>query len=329
MDLKKISLVVPVFNEEGNLLPLIQAIESVEFPEGYVLSEVILIDDGSTDQSPELMKELAKSHALLKCVLLERNFGQTSALSAGFDHAHGDLVICLDADLQNDPADIPKMLAKLDEGYDLISGWRKDRQDPPLRTVLSKFANRLIGKSTGLHLHDYGCTLKIYKKKHLDKIKLYGEMHRFIPIYMQTVGAKVCEVPIKHKPRVWGASKYGFNRTFKVLLDLMVIRFLNKYSNRPIYLFGSVGFLSLLVSFLCGFSAVFRKVAWGESLILTPLPTMTLFSFFFGVMFILMGMLAELLMRVYYESQSKSTYLVKEIIESSDGPGKERSGNGG
>jgi glycosyltransferase involved in cell wall biosynthesis len=329
MSATKISLVIPVFNEEGNLRPLLEAIQAVEFPEGYELLETILIDDGSTDSSPELMRELAEKNDRLICLLLERNFGQTSALSAGFDQAKGDLVICLDADLQNDPADIPKMIAKLKEGYDLISGWRRDRQDPPLRTVLSKFANRLIGKTTGLHLHDYGCTLKIYKKKHLDKIKLYGEMHRFIPIYMQTVGAKVCEVPVSHAPRTWGVSKYGLNRTFKVLLDLMVIRFLNKYSNRPIYLFGSAGFLSLGVSFVCGFSAVFRKLIWGESLILTPLPTMTLFSFFFGIMFILMGMLAELLMRVYYESQNKSTYLLKEIVESSDESGKERSADGG
>lgn len=329
MSAKKISLVIPVFNEEGNLKPLVQAIDAVELPEGYELLEVILIDDGSTDLSPELMREMVKSHSRLKCILLERNFGQTSALSAGFDHAQGDLVICLDADLQNDPADIPKMLAKLDEGYDLVSGWRKDRQDPPLRTILSKFANQLIGKATGLRLHDYGCTLKVYKKKHLDKINLYGEMHRFIPIYMETVGAKVCEVPVKHAPRTWGESKYGLNRTFKVLLDLLVIRFLNQYSNRPIYLFGSAGILSVMVSFLCGFSALFRKFAWDESLILTPLPTMTLFSFFFGIMFILMGMLAELLMRVYYESQNKSTYLLKEIVESCDESGKERSADGG
>ena len=329
MSTKKISLVIPIYNEEGNLRPLVDAIEAVDFPDGYELSEVIMIDDGSIDKSPELMRELVGSHPRLKCVFFERNFGQTSALSAGFDHASGDLVICLDADLQNDPADIPKMLEKLDEGYDLVSGWRRDRQDPPLRTLLSKFANRLIGKSTGLYLHDYGCTLKIYKKKHIDKINLYGEMHRFIPIYMQTVGAKVCEVPVKHAPRVWGESKYGLNRTFKVLLDLLVIRFLSKYSNRPIYLFGSAGFLSLVIALVCGISAMYRKLFWGESLILTPLPTMTLFSFFFGVMFILMGMLAELLMRVYYESQNKSTYIVKEIVESSNGPGQERSGDGG
>jgi len=329
MSTKKISLVIPVYNEEGNLRPLLEAIKAVDFPEGYELSEVILIDDGSTDGSPELMRELVLSHSKLRCVFLERNFGQTSAFSAGFDHANGDLVICLDADLQNDPADIPKMLAKLEEGYDLVSGWRKDRQDPPLRTILSKFANSLIGKTTGLYLHDYGCSLKIYKKKHLDKINLYGEMHRFIPIYMQTVGAKVCEVPVKHTPRVWGESKYGLNRTFKVLLDLMVIRFLNKYSNRPIYLFGSAGFLSIGVSFFCGISALYRKIFWDESLILTPLPTMTLFSFFFGIMFILMGMLAELLMRVYYESQNKSTYILKETLEGSDESGKERSGNSG
>jgi glycosyltransferase involved in cell wall biosynthesis len=311
---EKISLVIPVYNEEGNIRPLVAAIDAVIFPEGYELLEVLLIDDGSIDGSAEIIAELCKTHQKLKLISFERNFGQTSALSAGFDHSQGDLVICLDADLQNDPADIPKMLAKLNEGFDLISGWRRDRQDPPLRTVLSQFANRLIGRATGLRLHDYGCTLKVYRKRHLNKIKLYGEMHRFIPIYMQAVGAKVCEVPVRHSPRSWGQSKYGLNRTFKVLLDLLVIRFLNQYSNRPIYLFGTAGAISVGIGFVTALTAIYRKFVWGESLILTPLPTIALFSIFFGVLFILLGLLAELLMRVYYESQSKATYIVKNIV---------------
>ena len=311
---EKISLVIPVFNEEGNIRPLVAAIDAVVFPSGYELLEVLMIDDGSIDGSAELIAEMCKSHEKLKLVSFERNFGQTSALSAGFDHAQGDLVICLDADLQNDPADIPKMLAKLNEGFDLISGWRRDRQDPFLRTILSKVANRLIARATGLFLHDYGCTLKVYRKRHLNKIKLYGEMHRFIPIYMQAVGAKVCEIPVKHSPRSWGKSKYGLNRTFKVLLDLLVIRFLNQYSNRPIYLFGSAGAWSMAVSLVAGVSAIFRKVVYEESLILTPLPTIAMFSFFFGILFVLLGLLAELLMRVYYESQSKATYIVRKVV---------------
>jgi glycosyltransferase involved in cell wall biosynthesis len=293
---------------------LLEAIEAVVFPSEYTLSEVLLIDDGSLDRSAEFIKAAAQHNDKLKLIRFERNFGQTSALSAGFDHASSDLVICLDADLQNNPSDIPKMLEKLDEGYDLVSGWRKDRLDPPLRTILSKFANKLIGTATGLQLHDYGCTLKVYRKRHLDKIKLYGEMHRFIPIYMQSVGANVCEVPVQHAPRSWGNSKYGFNRTFKVLLDLLVIRFLNKYSNRPIYLFGTAGFSSLAVSGITLLTVLFRKLVYGESLILTPLTNLMFFSFFFGLSFILMGLLAELMMRIYYESQNKSTYIVKDVV---------------
>lgn len=306
-----ISIVVPVFNESGNIDPLVKAIHDVDFPEPYRLLETIMVDDGSLDNSAELILKAKETYPDLKLIEFERNFGQTSALTAGFDQAQGDLVICLDADLQNNPADIPKMLAKLEEGYDVVSGWRKDRQDDWLRTNLSKVANRIIGWATGVHLHDYGCTLKIYRQRHLRKINLYGEMHRFIPIYLATVGAKVCEIPVSHAPRTWGASKYGLNRTFKVLLDLMVIRFLNHYSNRPIYLYGTAGFISIGFSFVAAIVAIYRKFMHGESLILTPLPMIALFSFFFGMLFILMGMLAELLMRVYYESQKKSTYIIK------------------
>ena len=205
------------------------------------------------------------------------------------------------------------MLAKLDEGYDVVSGWRKDRLDPWLRTQLSKVANQVIARTTGLFLHDYGCTLKVYRKKHLKKINLYGEMHRFIPIYLQTVGAKITEIPVRHSPRTWGASKYGLNRTFKVIFDLMVIRFLNKYSNRPIYLFGFIGSISIAISFISGGYGLYFKFVEGVSLIQTPLAVMALLSFFMGTLFILLGLLAELLMRVYYESQGKSTYIVRDM----------------
>lgn len=315
-----ISIVVPVFNESGNIDPLVKAIHNVEFPENYKLLETIMVDDGSLDNSVDLILKAKETYPDLKLIEFERNFGQTSALTAGFDQAQGDLVICLDADLQNNPADIPKMLTKLEEGFDVVSGWRKDRQDDWLRTNLSKVANKIIGWATGVHLHDYGCTLKIYRQRHLRKINLYGEMHRFIPIYLATVGAKVCEIPVSHAPRTWGTSKYGLNRTFKVLLDLMVIRFLNNYSNRPIYLYGTAGFISIGFSGLAALMAVYRKMVHGESLILTPLPMIALFSFFFGMLFILMGMLAELLMRVYYESQKKSTYIIKHKSQNPPAP---------
>ncbi|MBF0199390.1 MAG: glycosyltransferase family 2 protein [Planctomycetes bacterium] len=311
-DYNTISLVIPCFNEEGNIRNLAKAIAEVKLPAPYILKEALFIDDGSTDRTVKVIKEVQGEYPFIQLIRFERNFGQTSALSAGFDHSTGALIICLDADLQNDPADIPKMLAKLDEGYDVVSGWRKDREDPWLRTQLSKVANHFIAKTTGLHLHDYGCTLKIYRKKHVNRIKLYGEMHRFIPIYLQTVGAKVTEIPVNHSPRHWGTSKYGLNRTFKVVFDLMVIRFLNKYSNRPIYLFGIAGSLSIAVSFISGFYGIYNKIAHDVSLIQTPVTFMSLISFFMGIMFILLGLLAELLMRVYYESQGKSTYIVRQ-----------------
>jgi glycosyltransferase involved in cell wall biosynthesis len=309
---QNVSIVIPVYNEEGNIDDLASEIKKAEIPEGYILKEVLLIDDGSTDHSVDKISKVCEENNAFHLIQFERNYGQTSALSAGFNHASGDVIICLDADLQNNPADIPLILNKLSEGYDVVSGWRKDRQDPFLRTILSQFANKLIGAVSGLYLHDYGCTLKAYRKKYLDKINLYGEMHRFIPIYLQTVGAKVCELPVSHAARKWGVSKYGLNRTFKVLLDLLVIRFLNQYSNRPIYLFGSIGFGSIAVSAISMGTALFNKFFHNVSLIQTPLTLISLFSLFMGFLFIVLGLLAELLMRVYYESQNKSTYIVKK-----------------
>jgi glycosyltransferase involved in cell wall biosynthesis len=309
--IQNVSIVIPVYNEEGNIDELASEILKVNIPQNYHLKEVLLIDDGSTDHSVDKIIEVSKKNTIFHLIQFERNYGQTSALSAGFNHASGDIIICLDADLQNKPSDIPKILDKLSEGYDVVSGWRKDRQDPFLRTILSQCANKLIGAVSGLYLHDYGCTLKAYKKKYLNKINLYGEMHRFIPIYLQTVGARISELPVSHAPRKWGESKYGLNRTFKVLLDLLVIRFLNQYSNRPIYLFGSIGFGSILVSMLCMSKALFDKFANDVSLIQTPLTLLSFFSLFMGFLFIVLGLLAELLMRVYYESQNKATYIVK------------------
>lgn len=309
-----VSIVIPVYNEEGNIRKLIDLIREVRFPDNYTLLEVLLIDDGSTDRSVEYAEEISREFTLLKILVFERNYGQTSALSAGFHKAKGDIVVCLDGDCQNNPGDIPRLLEKVDEGYDCVSGWRKDRQDEWLRTALSHVANGIISKSTGVHLHDYGCTLKAYRRKHLNKIHLYGEMHRFIPIYLNTVGAKICELPVAHREREWGQSKYGLNRTFKVLLDLAVIRFLNKYSSRPIYLFGTAGFISIGIAILTAFYSVYLKIFENISFIQTPMPFMSMFSIFMGFIFIFMGLLAELLMRVYFESQSKPTYHIKHII---------------
>lgn len=308
---EQISIVIPVYNEEGNIDPLVKAIEEVVVPDNYQFKEVLLIDDGSNDRSVEKIKAASERNPLFKLVQFERNYGQTGALSAGFNYATGDVVICLDADLQNNPKDIPLLLEKMDAGFDVVSGWRKDRQDDALRTKLSQVANKVIGKVTGLVLHDYGCTLKAYRKKHLSKINLYGEMHRFIPIYLQTVGAKVCEVPVSHAPRMWGSSKYGLNRTFKVILDLLVIRFLNQYSNRPIYLFGTLGFIAIGISILSMMTAFYQKMFHSVSLINTPLTIFSLLAGMMGCLFIVLGLLAELLMRVYYESQNKPTYIVK------------------
>lgn len=304
---EKLSIVIPVFNEEGNIDQLVESLENLELPSGFELLEILFIDDGSLDQSAQKIRQRAESFAKIRLVQFERNYGQTSALSAGFDEARGDLIACLDGDLQNDPADIPMMLEKIKSGFDVVSGWRKSRKDGWLRTILSNLANHIISWLTGLFLHDYGCTLKIYRKKHLSRIKLYGEMHRFIPIYLQTVGAKICEVPVRHQPRQWGQSKYGLNRTFKVLMDLMVIRFLNRYANRPIYLFGTVGSFSVFIGILMGIYALHKK--W-----FSVFPLLTFMCIFMGILFILLGLLAELLVRVYYESQDKPTYIIKDQI---------------
>ena len=314
---QNVSLVIPIYNESGNIRSLVEAIEKIALHQPYQLTEIIFIDDGSTDGSDDAILECAARNDRIRFVQFERNYGQTSAFSAGFHRAKGDIVVCLDGDLQNDPADIPKLLAKLDEGYDVVSGWRHQRQDDWLRSFFSRVANWLIGASTGVRLHDYGCTLKAYRKKYLDKIHLYGEMHRFIPIYMQTVGARIAEMPVNHRARTWGSSKYGLNRTFKVLLDLMVIRFLNKYTSRPIYLFGMAGFFSIFISLISWGYMLYLKFSENVAFILTPLPLMSLLSLFMGILFILLGLLAELLMRVYYESQHKPTYLVRRSFPES------------
>jgi glycosyltransferase involved in cell wall biosynthesis len=315
-----ISLVIPVFNEEESLPQLFAALdrEIVVLPQPV---EVVLVDDGSRDRSFELLRDAARTRPWMRLVRFRRNFGQTAAMAAGIDHTLGPIIVPLDADLQNDPADIPKLLAKLDEGYDVVSGWRKNRQDKAVtRRLPSTIANAIIGRVSGVHLHDYGCTLKAYRRWVLEPYTLYGEMHRFIPIYASWAGARVTELVVNHHPRVAGKSKYGLGRIYKVLLDLLTVSFLGGYSTKPIYFFGkpAIG--------LCGgglaAAAVFvtqyvRRYAFGithEWFQGTTLLLLAVFLFFLGVQLLLMGLLGEILMRTYYESQKKKTYLVRELV---------------
>ena len=305
-----LSVTIPVFNERDNLRPLYEKItvvlQALQRP-----WEVIFVDDGSTDGSSALLDELAAHDASVKVIHFRRNFGQTAAMMAGVDFASGEIIIPLDGDLQNDPNDIPRLLAKLDEGYDVCSGWRKARQDAALRRNLpSRLANRLISAISGVHLHDYGCSLKAYRKDVIKGVRLYGEMHRFIPIFATWQGAKVAEIPVTHHARIHGESKYGLERIIKVVLDLIVVKFLHRYAMKPMHIFGGFGLLSLFISGLAGGIAVFWRLTGTAYLIQTPLPLLSVMSFITGVMCILMGLLAELITRTYYESQGKMVYLV-------------------
>ena len=277
--------------------------------------EVIFIDDGSSDKTLSFLRPICKEDPRIKFISFSRNFGQTSALSAGIDFSKGDIIIPMDGDLQNDPEDIPSLLQKMEEGYDVVSGWRQDRKDPFLRRRLpSVIANKIISFIGGVQLHDYGCTLKAYRRDILKNIRLYGEMHRFIPIYAKWVGARVSEIPVRHFERKFGLSKYGVNRVFKVILDLMVVKFLLSYSQKPIYIFGGMGFLMILGAILSGGYAVYLKLFRGVSFILTPMPLLSIFLLVLGFISILMGFLAEILIRTYYESQGKPTYQIKEML---------------
>jgi glycosyltransferase involved in cell wall biosynthesis len=260
-----------------------------------------------------VLDRLAVNDDRVKVIHFRKNFGQTAAMMAGVDHAHGEVIIPMDADLQNDPHDIPRLLDKLNEGYDVVSGWRKDRKDQAVkRNFLSRIANRLISIISGVHLHDYGCSLKAYRRSVIKDVKLYGEMHRFIPIYASWFGAKITEIPVAHHPRKFGRSNYGVDRVLKVLLDLIVVNFLARYAQKPMYVFGTVGIASLGVSFLSGIWAVYLKIFEGTYFITTPLPLLVVMTFLTGAMCILMGLLAELIMRTYFESQGKATYLIGE-----------------
>lgn len=311
----RVSLVVPCFNEEENIPRLVQEIDAVFATMKDIEAEVILVDDGSRDSTPELLKAQARKDARYKAVIFRRNFGQTAAMVAGMDHASGEVIIPLDADLQNDPADIPRLLAEMDKGFDVVSGWRKNRQDKLLsRRFPSVIANRLIASVGGVHIHDYGCTLKAYRKNVIEHVNLYGEMHRFIPIYASWAGGKVTEIVVNHRPRTAGESKYGIGRTFKVILDLLTVKLLGSYATKPIYFFGFYGFLLALAGVLCGCGVVGIKLAgivWQHTFSLGLLGA---FLILVGTQAVMMGLLAELQVRTYHESQHKPIYLVKESV---------------
>jgi glycosyltransferase involved in cell wall biosynthesis len=316
-----ISVFLPVYNEQDN-------IEQLDFSLSDALAklgrryEIIYVDDGSTDQSLSKLRKIAARDHRVRIVSLRRNYGQTAAMSAGIDHARGQILIPMDADLQNDPADISRLLEKLDEGYDVVSGWRKDRKDRWLtRRLPSQVANRLVASLSGVHLHDFGCSLKAYRRDALTGVKLYGEMHRFIPIYAGWAGARVTETPVTHHPRAAGQSKYGLSRTIKVLFDLITIKFLSSYLTKPLYLFGTAGAICLLISFLTFALSLYYRFVEGVHLNRMPLATLSMIMFAMGVQFIFMGLLAEMIVRTYHESQDKPTYLVRERINIDDESG--------
>lgn len=305
-----ISVVIPLRNEESNVLPLVEKLSSALGRLGQEF-EVLFINDGSTDGTGKRIHEACQADKRLKALHFRRNCGQTAAMQAGFTHARGEIIVAMDGDLQNDPDDIGKVVAKLDEGFDLVSGWRKDRQDHPLkRNFLSRVANGLISKTTGVHLHDYGCSLKAYRREVLDGIALYGEMHRFIPVYAYWNGARIAEVPVMHHARIHGASNYGLERVVKVVLDLGVVLFLHRYARKPIYVFGLCGLISWAVSGVAATAAILYKILGEKTFIQTPLPLISVTMFFTGVICFLLGLLAELSIRTYYESQGKATYII-------------------
>lgn len=313
-DAPELSLFLPVMDEEENLRPMHAKIANALDALGKS-AEVIYVDDGSTDRSLAILKEIAAEDERVRVISLRRNYGQTAAMSAGIDAARGEILIPMDADLQNDPADIARLLEKLDEGFDVVSGWRKNRQDKMLsRKIPSQIANRIISWIGGVPLHDYGCSLKAYRRDVIQDVKLYGEMHRFIPIYAAWAGARVTEIPVDHHARTMGRSKYGISRTIKVIFDLMTIKFMASYQTKPIYVFGGFGMIAFAISIIAGLWAVYLKIFEDTSFILTPLPIIAVVMLAISVQFCLMGLLAELLVRTYHESQDKTIYAVRERI---------------
>jgi glycosyltransferase involved in cell wall biosynthesis len=305
-----LSVVIPVHNEKDNLHSLFPELNEVletldlEF-------EIIVVNDGSTDGSERILDHLAETDHRLRILHLNKNFGQSSAMMAGFDYASGDVIVAMDGDNQNDPSDIPRLLEKMKEGYAVVSGWRKGRKEPTIRKLVpSRIANWLISKISGVRLHDYGCSLKAYRKEVIKGIKIYGETHRFIPIFSSWHGATITEIPVGHRPRKHGVSHYGISRVRKVVLDIILIKFLEKYLQHPIHFFGGFGLISLLLGLGSFALMVYYKYRGGKTFIETPLPTLTILFILMGAMAVFIGLLAEIIMRTYYESQQKTTYQI-------------------
>jgi glycosyltransferase involved in cell wall biosynthesis len=311
----KLSVVIPVFNEGETLETLVHALHQALDSLSYTW-EVVFVDDGSKDSSFSVLEGyVAEDRDHFVLLGLRRNFGQTAAIAAGIDYAKGDVIVLMDADMQNDPADIPMLLEKIDEGYDVVSGWRNKRQDTFItRTLPSRVANALISWVTGVKLHDYGCTLKAYRREVLTGFRLYGEMHRFIPAYAGYVGAKIVEVPVQHHPRRFGRTHYGLERTFKVILDLFTVKFLISYSHKPLYLFGGTGVGLMLLGFITLLVLMVRRLAFGVSVFTSPMFPAALLIAFMGFQSLLMGLIAELQVRTYHEAQSKTTYTLRKVI---------------
>ena len=314
--IRSISVVIPVFQEEANLSALCEQLWPML--EGLALDvEVIFVDDGSTDGSFAILRQIADTRSGVRVISFRRNAGQTAAMQAGIDAATHDAIVPLDADLQNDPADIPRLLDKLSQGWDVVSGWRKQRMDAAVRrNFLSRLANRMISKVTGVALHDYGCSLKVYRASVVKGVRLYGEMHRFLPLYAAMQGAKVTELPVRHHPRTAGQSNYGLDRIIKVSLDLLVVVFLERYLTRPVYVFGTVGLGGLLLSIFSFIAMMVLKFGFGTNFSRTPLPELTTLFAGLGVQSLLLGVLSELLMRTYFESQGRRPYEVRETLAS-------------
>lgn len=311
----KVSVVIPIYNEEQNIEILYEKLKDAlnDQPFSY---ELLFVDDGSNDNSLNILKNIQKSDKNVIVISFRKNFGQTAAFSAGFDYASGDVVVTIDGDLQNDPMDIPKLVAMMDE-YDIVSGWRKDRKDPFLsRRLPSQIANKLISLVTGVKLHDYGCSLKAYRKDVVSNIHLYGEMHRFIPAVASQYGVKIAEVVTTHHPRLYGKSKYGISRTFKVLLDLIMIKFFQTFFTKPLRAFGPIGLGSFFVGLLLAIKLTVEKLFWGKDIGGRPLLILSVLLIIVGFQLIAMGILGEFLVRIYFEGQNKKTYYVKEVLSS-------------
>jgi len=309
-----VSIVVPVFNEEESLPHLqerlVQALDALGRS-----WEIVYVDDGSKDGSLAILRRFAHTDRRVKVVAFRRNFGQTAAMDAGFRHARGDVLIPMDADLQNDPADISRLLAKMEEGYDVVSGWRRDRKDKYLTRILpSRIANRLISKITGVHLHDYGCTLTAYRREIMKDVHLYGEMHRFIPVWANAAGARIVERVVNHRPRIHGKSKYGLWRTVKVVLDLMTVTFLTKYNTRPMYIFGGTGFVLSVLSAISVLVMAVSGIATGDLRWNSPWPILAALFGVLAIQSVLLGLMMEMLMRTYYESQGKGPYAIRRVV---------------